>query len=167
MIKLKALLLFALLAAFIFTLAGCGMLATESTEPEVEEAEVLKGLPEWLLLAHRDSNDLADEEEDLFLPKEEEEEAEAEEEAEEPEPAPETAAPDPAPAQQPAPASPPADDGSDAEVEESGGLTKSQQMLADSWERQRAESSDDDDDDDDGDWWDPAKKDFTHDFWER
>jgi len=163
MTKLKALLLFGLLAAFVFSLAGCGMLATESADPEVEEAEVLKGLPEWLLLAHRDIDDLAAEEEDLFLPKEEE--AEAEEEAEEPEPAPETATPDPAPAQQQAPASPPADDGSDAEVEESGGLTKSQQMLAESWERQRAESNDDDEED--GSWWDPEKKDFSHDFWER
>lgn len=166
--KLKAVLTFVLLSVFILSLSGCGMLPSDNSETESEVAGFEAGLPEWLLLSYRSNRDLqAEEDEEPVLPKDVEED-EADEEQAPPEPAPETAAPVEQPVSQPAPSSPPEEPSAPAEEEvNSGGLTKSQQMLADSWKRKQDQGNDDEEDEDEDDvWWNPKKDNFTHDIFD-
>lgn len=166
--KLKAVLMYGFVIVLLISLTGCGMVFNRAYEAETEEVVLEAGLPQWLQLAHR-SSDLLAAEDEMVLPKDTEED---EEDPVEPEPAPETAAPAPAEQpSQPAPASTPAQTATpdEEEKEENGGLTRSQQMLADAW-KQNQESSRDDDADDNGDndnWWNPPARDsFDHDFFD-
>lgn len=172
--KFKAVLTYGLVVVLLISLSGCGMIFDQAHEAETEEIISETGLPEWLQLAHRSNRDLLAEEDEMVLPKDTEEDEEDEEEPAEPAPAPETAAPAPAEqSSQPAPASTPPETATsdEDEEEENGSLTRSQEMLAESW-KQRQESSrddkaDDKDDKDDDDWWNQSRESFTHDMWER
>jgi len=170
--KLRAVLSYGLLVVFLISLTGCGLISNQAAETETADTFSEAGLPEWLLLSYRSNRGLlAEEDKELLLPKDAEEDEEDEEEPAEPEPALETAAPAPADqASQPAPASTPAESATpdEEEEEESRSLTKSQEMLAESWKRRQAQNSDDEEEDDDnGGWWNPStENNFKHDFFD-
>ncbi len=158
--KLKAVLIISLLSVFVLSLTGCEMLLSRSAETEDEIAGSEAGLPEWLQLSHRSNRDLlAEQNDEPVLPKNEEEDEEDVEVAE-PEPAPAEQ-----PVSQPAPVSAPVESSAPAEEEkvENGGLSRSQQMLIDSWNRQREQKDDEKENEEDNFWWDPGTDDSDDD----
>ncbi len=170
--KLKAVLLLVLSVGLILTLSGCGLLFSQSADQEEVKSDPGIELPEWLLLAHRSTGDLrAEEDQEPAMPKSDEEDDEDKDIEVTAEPDPETAAPasQEQPVSQPAPATQPAQSSSPAEeeIEESSGPSKSQQMLAESWNQRQDQDDQSDNDIDKGDedesWWNPSKQNFTHD----
>jgi len=76
---IKTFLLVALVLLLSMLMVGCGMLLSRDTETEEPEMAEKEGeLPEWLLLAHRQTDDDTDDEE-LLKPKDPEEEEDEEE----------------------------------------------------------------------------------------